>query len=72
MSTLSDAVAALRNVVLMQERLDVIRGELRDLSLTVEKVQAYAVSLDKRIVRIETLIEVSGGRSAPRRIEEQE
>ena len=72
MSTLSDAVAALRNVVLMQERLDVIRGELRDLSLTVEKVQAYAVSLDKRIVRIETLIEVSGGRSAPRRIEEKE
>lgn len=70
MSTLGDALAALRNVVLMQERLDVVRNELRDLAQTVEKVQAYAVSLDKRIVRIETLVEVSAMRAGQPRLEQ--
>ena len=71
MSTLGDALAALKNVVLMQERLDVVRAELKDLAGTVGKVQAYAVSLDKRILRIETMIEMTRSGSGLPRIEER-
>ena len=66
MSTFGDALAALKNVVLMQERLDMVRTELKDLAGTVGKVQAYAVSLDKRILRIETMIEMTRSGGAPR------
>lgn len=71
MSTLGDALAALKNVVLMQERLDVVRGELKDLAGTVGKVQAYAVSLDKRILRIETMIEMTRSGGGLPRLEER-
>ena len=70
MSALGDALAALRNVVLMQERLDVVRGELAGLAKSVSGVQGYAVSLDKRIVRIETLIGMSRQAARQPRIEE--
>jgi hypothetical protein len=70
MSAFSDAMAALKNVVLMQERLELVRNELSELAGTVEKVQAYAVSLDKRLIRIETLAEVAAGRAAAPRLEQ--
>ena len=69
MSTLGDALGALKNVVLMQERLDVVKTEVAELAGTVAIVQAYAVSLDKRIVRLETLVEVASSRAGPPRIE---
>ena len=69
MSTLGDALGALKNVVLMQERLDVVKTEVSQRADTVANVQAYAVSLDKRIVRLETLVEVAASRGGPPRIE---
>jgi len=69
MSALGDALGALKNVVLMQERLDVVKTEVSELAATVANVQAYAVSLDKRLVRIETLVEVAASRAGPPRIE---
>jgi hypothetical protein len=70
MSTLGDAVAALKNVVLMQERLDVVRRELEDISSSVERLGDDVVALDRRMVRIETMIEMTTGRGAsPPRLE---
>ena len=62
MSALSDALAALKNVVLIQERLEVVRRELTELAGTVDKLDDRMFEIDKRVVRIETMIELSRGR----------
>ena len=66
MSTVADALAALKNVVLMQERLDVMRREVSELHGGVDKVNDRLVDLDRRVVRIETMIEMSRSGSVPR------
>ena len=65
MSTLGDALAALKNVVLMQERLDVMKADFDRMSGDMRGLNDYAVSLDKRLVRLETVVEVASGRLAP-------
>ena len=64
MSTLSDALTAIRNVVLMQERLDVMNRKVDRLADDVKGLNDYALAIDKRVVRIETMIEMSAGRPA--------
>ena len=64
MSALSDALAALKNVVLIQERLDVVRREVTELAGTVDKLDDRMIEIDKRVVRIETMIELSRQRGA--------
>ena len=66
MSALGDALKALKDVVLMQERLDVMRSEQRRIAEDVGGLNAYVLAVDKRVIRIETMIEMSGG---PRKIE---
>jgi hypothetical protein len=68
-STLSDALGALKNVVLMQERLDVMGRKLDRLSVDVQGLNDYALSIDKRVIRIETMIEMSGRSPTQPRIE---
>ena len=62
MSALSDALAALKNIVLIQERLEVVRREQTELAGTVDKLDDRVFEIDKRVVRIETMIELSRGR----------
>jgi hypothetical protein len=70
LSTLSDAVSALKNVVLMQERLDVVRREISEISSRLGRLNEKVGGLELRVVRIETLIEAASGRPAsPPRIE---
>ena len=59
MSALSDALAALKNVVLMQERLDVMRSAQEQINNDLRGLNDYVLSVDKRVVRIETMIEMS-------------
>lgn len=68
MSTVGDALAALKNVVLMQERMDVMKAEIERLSADVKGLNDYAVSLDKRLVRVETIADVARARSSPPKI----
>lgn len=64
MSSIGDAFSALKNVMLMQERIDGLKRDIAvsngDLRTLTEKV----FELDKRVVRIETMIEMSAGRAA--------
>lgn len=70
MSAMGDALAALKNVVLMQERLDVMRAEQARISEDLRGLNDYVLSVDKRVVRIETMIEMSAARGGlPPRIE---
>ena len=69
MSTVGDALAAIRNVVLMQERIDVMNRKLDRLSDDVKGLNEYTGAIDKRVVRIETMIEIGARGTAQPRIE---
>jgi len=68
LSSLGDALAALKNIVLLQERLEVVQRDLGQVATSVAMINDYARDIDKRVVRIETMIEMSrpNGGSAPR------
>ncbi len=70
MSTMGDALAAIRNVVLMQERLHVLTRKVDRLADDVRDTNDYVLSVDKRVIRIETIIEMGRGGSASPRIEQ--
>ena len=59
MSSIGDALAALKSVVLMQERLDTMRLEQGRVAEDLRGLNAYILSVDKRVVRIETMIEMT-------------
>lgn len=71
MSAMGDAFAALKNVMMMEERIDGLRSDMArsadDLRSLTEKVH----SIDKRVLRIETMIEMSGRVGGQPRIEGQ-
>ena len=64
MSAVGDALAALKNVVLMQERMDVLRGDVVRITDDLKSLTAKVYNVNERLVRIETMIEM-GGRGAP-------
>jgi len=68
-STLSDAMAAIRNVVLMQERIATMQRSLDALAANVDGLNDYAVAIDKRVIRIETMIEMSGRAAGQAKLE---
>ena len=59
MSTVGDALAARKNVVLMQERMSVMQKDVGVLTGLVDGLNDYVVAVDKRVIRIETMIEMS-------------
>ena len=69
MSSLGDALEAIRNVVLMQERLEVMDRKVDRLANDVKGLSDYAAAIDKRVVRIETIVEMGVRSSAQPRIE---
>ena len=69
MSSLGDALEAIRNVVLMQERLEVMDRKVDRLATDVKGLSDYAAAIDKRVVRIETIVEMGVRSSAQPRIE---
>jgi archaellum component FlaC len=68
-STLGDALSALRSVVLMEDRLSRVEQEMAGMAADLSNVQTYLHELDKRVVRIETMIEMSARSPSPPRIE---
>jgi hypothetical protein len=68
-SSLGDALEAIRNVVLMQERLEVMDRKVDRLANDVKGLSDYAAAIDKRVVRIETIVEMGVRSNAQPRIE---
>lgn len=67
MSTIGEAFAALKNVMLLQERIDGLRADIGRSSGDLKSLTEKVYSLDSRVVRIETMIEMSTrGVSQPR------
>ena len=71
MSGFGDALKALKNVVLLQERLDRVREDVSGLAGDVDGLNEYAVSIDKRVIRIETMIEMTQGQAAQKRLDSE-
>lgn len=57
MSALGDALAALKNVMLLQERLESVQKDVERLTGDVRDLSRYAVEIDKRVARIEGVME---------------
>ena len=74
MSTLGDALKALKTVLLIEENVSRLQQDVGSLADEVRRIRDYAGEIDKRVVRIETMIEMTA--RAPRQspqlgIEEQ-
>lgn len=69
MSALSDAFASLKNVMIMQERIDALRTDVAKQARDLESLTGKVFEIDKRVVRIETMIEMSARTAGQPRIE---
>lgn len=59
MSTLGDALKALKTVLLIEENVARLQQDVGGLSDEVRRIRDYAGEIDKRVVRIETMIEMT-------------
>lgn len=69
MSSVGDAFAALKNVVLLHERLEGVRKDVERLDADLRGVATLAHGLNVRVAVIETMINMSGRGPLPPRIE---
>ncbi len=70
MSTSEKAVGIVKSVLLFRETLDQLRGQIGELRSDLQALARDHATLDKRVVRIETMIEMGARQSQQRRIEE--
>lgn len=70
MSAFSDALKALKKVVLIEEHITRLQQDLGGLADDIRRTRDYAAEIDKRVVRIETMIEMSSRQPSQKRIEE--
>jgi hypothetical protein len=67
-SAFSDAFAALKNVLLMQDKLERMQREIESTAGDLRGLRDYAVEIDKRVSRIEGVMEgYQRASAAPRR-----
>jgi hypothetical protein len=69
MSTVGDILTGLKKVILLEENVSRLQGDVASLTDDVRRTRDYAAEIDKRVVRIETMIEMSGRSGAQPRIE---
>ncbi|HET8942725.1 MAG TPA: hypothetical protein VFN13_12145 [Rudaea sp.] len=61
MGVLADAISVFKEVMQMQ-------GDLQRLSRNVDTLTQIMTDLDRRLIRIETMVEMAGKRSEPRKL----
>jgi t-SNARE complex subunit (syntaxin) len=61
MGVVADAIAALKEVMRMQ-------GDLDRLSRNVDTLSHLVTDLDRRVIRIETMVEIASRRSGPAKL----
>ena len=57
MSSLGDAFAALKNVMLLHERMEGIQKDVERLSADLKDTNRWAAAIDRRVARIEGVME---------------
>ena len=64
MSAMGDALQALKNVLLMQSDIARMQNDMAQTVADLRGLRDYANEIDKRVVRIETMIEMTASRGA--------
>ncbi|WP_374405341.1 hypothetical protein [Pelagerythrobacter sp.] len=70
MSTLRDALDGVKSILLLQNDVRNLEKEVERQRDALGELGDDFVALDKRVVRIETMIEMSAGQPQQKRIEE--
>ena len=70
MSAFADAFTAMKNVILMQERLERMQMDVTGLADGLDGLQDFTHDLDKRLYALERIIDVGARQSKQKRIEE--
>jgi archaellum component FlaC len=69
-STIGDALAAIRQVILMQQRMDQLDGRITQLVADVDGLTDALSNMRDRVSRLEGIIEGAAMAARQRRIEE--
>jgi archaellum component FlaC len=64
-SATEKAIGVVKNVLLLRETLERIQKDMEDLQGGVSTLARDVVGIDKRVVRLETLVEVASARRGP-------
>ncbi|WP_375271550.1 hypothetical protein [Sphingomonas sp.] len=70
MSAIGDALAAIRQVILMQQRMDQLDGRITQLVADVDGLTDALANMRDRVSRLEGIIEGAAMAARQRRIEE--
>lgn len=70
MSFLGDAMKTIESVVLLRSKVERLDEELAATNGEIRNLVGMLIKLDRRLVRLETIEEMRGGRNLPRMIEE--
>jgi hypothetical protein len=70
MSTLRDALDGIKAILLLQNDVRNLEKEVERQRDAIDELGDDLIGIDKRIVRIETMIEMSGRSSGQSRLEE--
>lgn len=70
MSAINDALKGIKDLLLLQNQVHNLERAAQSQVEELKRVGLDVIALDKRVVRIETMIEMSGRGTAGRRIEE--
>ena len=70
MSALGDAFSALKRIIIIDENMSRMQSDVALLAEEMRRVREYAGTIDKRVVRIETMIEMGRRSSQPRQIKD--
>ena len=70
MSTLSNALAGLKQVILLQDRVERMEKRLDTMSGDVDGLADMAHDLDKRLYALERIIDIGARQAQQKRIEE--
>jgi archaellum component FlaC len=66
MGTVSDILAGIKQVILLQENVDRLRRDVEVLARDVGRIRDYAGDIDRRVARIEGVMEGYGRATAAR------
>ena len=71
MSAIGDVFAGLKKVMLMQDELARLQRNVDAMATELRRTRDYAAMIDRRLIRLETMVEMTTGRrpAEPPRIE---
>ena len=69
MSSLADAIKAIRDVLLLQSQVARLEDSLDESNEELKRIARDVLEIDKRVVRIETMIEFGSRQGGQARIE---